>query len=410
MTNREKYLGISIDIMDALAKNLNFTYRIDFPSPNETYFGIGEDDNFTGLVGMLYRREADILIHSVIMSESRLKAMDFTVSFEYFSKSMFYKSAALKPAVGWGTYFKGFHWSVWVTILAYWLSFSFLHWVIKKYEVMRKSPNLLAAIPSSKTEFINKDITVFYGPDYQLQTFGEIFFLYFRSTVLQGSPKTPSSLLLRFIFCIFWFSSVILYSSYTAVLTSLLTVSDSQPRFRTISEAVFDPEYDVAILKGTPIYGEIMNYQADWAIELSKQLREKPSLLISDELAAHDQILNKNLVYVTDYVTQRFLLQGNCSFMEIPVGLFPAFGHFGVAKNLPFLKVINNDLTGLVAGGTINRLRNLYLESKGTCSEASPFIRLGFSQTITAFLILGFGILIAILVLVFERLVFYLKK
>lgn len=50
---------------------------------------------------------------------------------------------------------------------------------------------------------------------------------------------------------LFWFTSVVLYASYTAILTSFLTVSTVTPPFTTLDEAVSAPGWKIGLLKGT---------------------------------------------------------------------------------------------------------------------------------------------------------------
>lgn len=50
---------------------------------------------------------------------------------------------------------------------------------------------------------------------------------------------------------LFWFTSVVLYASYTAILTSFLTVSTVTFPFNSLEEAVRAPGWTIGVLKGT---------------------------------------------------------------------------------------------------------------------------------------------------------------
>lgn len=69
-----------------------------------------------------------------------------------------------------------------------------------------------------------------------------------------GVPSTPHTYRGRAVFCVFWFACVILYASYTAGLTSALTVSTEGPPFTSLMGAVdVYPSWEIGISKGTAI-------------------------------------------------------------------------------------------------------------------------------------------------------------
>ena len=64
-------------------------------------------------------------------------------------------------------------------------------------------------------------------------------------------------MVLRSLLICYWGSCVILYAFYTATLTSYLTLSTKGPPFTDIYGAIRHPDWDVGVMKGTPILEQI---------------------------------------------------------------------------------------------------------------------------------------------------------
>ncbi len=71
--------GFDIDVLDAIAKSLGFTYDL-------------KDMNFSGLIGELQSARADFVISGLSATEERKKSVDFSIPYYYC------KTAILSPA------------------------------------------------------------------------------------------------------------------------------------------------------------------------------------------------------------------------------------------------------------------------------------------------------------------------
>ena len=61
----------------------------------------------------------------------------------------------------------------------------------------------------------------------------------------------PVSIPLRVVSLSVWLSSVCIYCYYTAILTSTLTMSTDMAPFSTVSEVVYDEEWEITVLNGS---------------------------------------------------------------------------------------------------------------------------------------------------------------
>lgn len=75
--NRYYRLGISLSEM--ISQALGLRYRFLFPTDGE--FGRLANGNWTGMVGLVYRGEADLVVSELAMTDARIQALDFSYPF-----------------------------------------------------------------------------------------------------------------------------------------------------------------------------------------------------------------------------------------------------------------------------------------------------------------------------------------
>ena len=67
-----------VDLLNILAFNLNFTYTIKQPK-DMSYGQILDNGSWNGIIGELHRRNADIGLCDLAVTEQRSRVVDFTV-------------------------------------------------------------------------------------------------------------------------------------------------------------------------------------------------------------------------------------------------------------------------------------------------------------------------------------------
>ncbi|ELU16524.1 hypothetical protein CAPTEDRAFT_185486 [Capitella teleta] len=113
----DSYSGLSIDALHLLAKAMNFSYR--FIEPPDGGWGIQHPNgSWTGLAGLLQRKEADIVAAAFSTTYSRSKVMDFT-SLQYFRehRACIYKKPDSRYSM-FGGFSMTFDRTVWLCIMS----------------------------------------------------------------------------------------------------------------------------------------------------------------------------------------------------------------------------------------------------------------------------------------------------
>jgi len=206
--------GIEPSLLHILAEKLNFTFEYIFAAPDEMWgeildFGNG-NVTFTGILGMLQRREADIALANYYVDYNRKKYIDFTqpygISHECFMVPV------PRPNPKWTALYGPFQWPVWI---ATFLSFTFAALILRLGAKQRNST---------------------------LSTFNDIYicFLFVLGHVLgihqnhQGIRSSTS----RFLFIIWLMCTFVIATIYRSELISYMTSPYTPPPVDTIQQLV----------------------------------------------------------------------------------------------------------------------------------------------------------------------------
>ncbi|CAL8084674.1 unnamed protein product, partial [Orchesella dallaii] len=76
------FKGVARQILGVFRETLGFDWKLVFPPENDNDVGIkGDDGNWTGVLGMLKRGEADVAVVYTSQLPSRMEAFDFSRPF-----------------------------------------------------------------------------------------------------------------------------------------------------------------------------------------------------------------------------------------------------------------------------------------------------------------------------------------
>ncbi|CAD5181023.1 unnamed protein product [Musa acuminata subsp. malaccensis] len=202
-TDRTTVTGFCIDVfqavMDSLPYAVPFEY-IPFPNSSESY------DNFVYQVKL---KNFDAVVGDTTILANRSQFVEFTMPFTESGVSMIVPVEGDKSKNMW-IFLEPLTIDLWLGSLAFFVFTGFVVWVIEHRE---------------NEEFAGKP----------LDQFGIIFYFAFSILVFSHKEKLQSNLT-RFVVIIWVFVVLILTSSYTASLTSMLTVQQLQPTVTDVNQ------------------------------------------------------------------------------------------------------------------------------------------------------------------------------
>ncbi|XVF48220.1 hypothetical protein PTKIN_Ptkin03bG0172400 [Pterospermum kingtungense] len=199
--------GFCIDVFEAVVAAMPYALTYDlipFATPDGKSTGTYND-----LIFQVYNGTFDAVVGDTTIVANRSRYVDFTLPYTESGVSMIVPTRDSKRKNAW-VFLKPLTWQLWVTTGCFFVFIGFVVWILEHR--------------------INED---FRGPP--LHQAGTCFWFSFSTMVFAQRERVVSNLA-RFVVIIWCFVVLILTQSYTASLTSLLTVEHLQPTVTDITE------------------------------------------------------------------------------------------------------------------------------------------------------------------------------
>ncbi|GFX05720.1 glutamate receptor ionotropic, delta-2 [Trichonephila clavipes] len=364
--------GVEANFIQVLSEFLGFSYQLIITDDGE-WGQMKDDGNWTGIIGLVHRNEADIAIGHLTMSPQRSSVVDFLFyavdenSFitnlpDYVMKSLFY----LLP----------FHTYIWISIIIAVVFMPFLFMVL-----------------TSKT-----------------LSFHELFFRLFSILLGQQGFIASSELKLRILIGTWFIFSLIISSSYRSVLLSTMMVPQFAYDVRNIKElaaAILDGKYRATTSKGS-VNGELLTRSVDESLQVIGKYIVEESWFTEDNIIGAPQyiedftaVLGPKLVFLLEYgeppYTTKRILKETILFWN--VGL-------AVRKDFCCKKLMEKYITRILYTGIYEKLYQDELfkaRLSFNWKDISPKIKsLTLTDLVGAFIMLGVGFCVAFAVLLIE--------
>ncbi|XP_032820591.2 glutamate receptor ionotropic, kainate 5 isoform X2 [Petromyzon marinus] len=384
-----QYEGFCVDLLAEIADILKFNYRIKLvddgiygaPEPNGTW---------TGMVGELIQRKADLAVASFTITAEREKVIDFSKPFMTLGISILYRvHLGRKP--GYFSFLDPFSPAVWLFMLLAYLAVSCILFLVARlspYEWYNPYPCL-----RGRTELAVNQYTL-----------GNSLWFPVGGFMQQGSEIMPRALSTRCVSGVWWAFTLIIISSYTANLAAFLTVQ----RMEVPIESAEDLADQTNIEYGTLQAGSTMTffqnsryqtYQRMWNFMLSKQ----PSVFVKSTEEGIARVLNANYAFLLESTMNEYHRQRNCNLTQIG-GLLDTKGYgIGMPLGSPFRDDITLAILQLQENNRIEILKRKWWEG-GSCPKEEDHRAkgLGLENIGGIFVVLFCGLIMAVFIAVLE--------
>ncbi|KAL0330918.1 UNVERIFIED_CONTAM: Glutamate receptor 2.7 [Sesamum angustifolium] len=367
--NTTKVEGYCIDVFDAVITSLKYAVPyeyIPFAKPDHESAG-----SYNDLVYQVHVGNFDAVVGDVTIRANRSQYVDFTLPYTETGVSMVAKVTHNERKNAW-IFLKPLTWQLWLTSFCTFVFIGFLIWILEH------------RINSEFSGSIHHQI-------------GMIFWFGFSTMVFAQKEKIISNLA-RFLLIIWFLVVLILTQSYTASLTSMLTVQQLQPTYTDFTLLIKNKE-NVGYQKGSFVF------------ELLKKMNFDESRLVAynspDEMnelfckgsenggiaAAFDE---------TPYI--KMFLAKYCSeyTMVGPMYKTAGFG-FVFPKGSPLVPDVSSAILNVTEGEKLVEIERAWFSDKTTClSGASSSQSLGlesFQGLFVIVLILGVSVLIVYVIM-----------
>uniref|UniRef100_A0A7E4ULG2 Glutamate receptor n=2 Tax=Panagrellus redivivus TaxID=6233 RepID=A0A7E4ULG2_PANRE len=390
MTNKTNYkccTGYCVDLLNKLADDIGFTYTLY--KVKDGKWGLRSEKGWNGLIQDLITHKADMCVTSLKLNSERARDIDFSVPFLDTGISIIVKirSGVLSPTA----FLEPFEYSTWAVILLVSiqgaaLSIFIFEWVSPSSFNMKKYPP-----PGHKFSLC--------------RSYWLVWATLFSASV---STDVPRSTVSRFMSLVWAAFGLTFLAVYTANLAAFMI---TRVQFYDLSGIDDDMITNAADQKPAFRYGTIEGGNTHETMKRNwKRMHEyvTSNNFFSENVAAGVEAVRREQLdaFIYDAVVLDYQAGKDANCELLTVGKWSAMTGYGIGfpKNSPHVQRVNQLMLQYQQKGDLERLQNFWLT--GACVPASnsqnTSAPLGIENFMSAFVLLGMGILAAILCLSLE--------
>ncbi|XVF87383.1 hypothetical protein PTKIN_Ptkin18bG0115700 [Pterospermum kingtungense] len=324
----ERPTGFCIDLFDKVLKTLDYDLPFEFLPHNGSY-----DD----LIRSVFNKTYDAAVGDITILANRTELVEFTQPFAESGLSMI---APAKPDSDW-MFIKPFTWEMWVATAALFIYTMFVVWFLEH----RSNPEFRGALK-------NQISTALWF------TFSSLFFAH---------RERIYSKLTRVVVLVWLFLVFILTSSYTASLSSLLTVKELESNL----------DIQSLRLRGSNVGCEDNSFLHDYLKDVLHFREEQIQILNGSESSYVDQFRNKKIdaAFLEVPYEQVFLNKYCNQYASIsPTYRFGGFG-FAFQKGSPIAADFSRAILKLSEDGNVTLLEKKLFSPSTECNAANTRIQ-----------------------------------
>ncbi|XP_031780043.1 glutamate receptor ionotropic, delta-1-like [Nasonia vitripennis] len=230
------------------------------------------NNRWTGLVGTLAYKQVDLALALLSMSSQRQIDIDFPMPF-FQTQIKIYAKKPKTTSIQWSAFFKVFHLQAWIALALLLLLITLLLTLIKSY-------------------FKNKSVTM----NLFFENLVNVWGIYCQ----QGLAENPFNIPIQAIYLSALVLSLIVFSIYSATITSYITVLKTNLPFSTYEEFVEDKNYKLVVLKDSR--DQTLMDKGDWLLKPLKDRIKKYEELPTNPYDGFEQACEDNVAFYSDEV------------------------------------------------------------------------------------------------------------
>ncbi|KAK6274225.1 hypothetical protein POUND7_011308 [Theobroma cacao] len=332
--------GYCVDVFKAVMAAMPYVFPYEF-IPFATLDGKSAG-TYNDLIFQVYNGTYDVVVGDTTIVANRSRYVDFILPYTESGVSMIVPIRDNRRKNAW-VFLKPLTWDLWVTSACFFFFIGFVVWVLEHR--------------------INED---FRGPpSYQA---GTSFWFSFSTMVFAHRERVVSNLA-RFVVIIWCFVVLILTQSYTASLTSLLTVQQLQPTVTDIQELLKKGE-KVGFKKGSFVEGILkgLTFPESQLIEY-QTLEELHDLFTKGSAnggisATLDEIPYMKL-FLAKYCDQYTVVE--------PKFRTDGFG-FAFPRGSPLVADVSRAILNVTQGEKMNQIEEAWFKKESSCSDTNTLV------------------------------------
>ncbi|KAJ9593254.1 hypothetical protein L9F63_015200 [Diploptera punctata] len=330
--------------------------------------------SWSGMVGMLDRSEADVVIASFTMTSARTSAVSFT---KPILNTRYCMMIGELETVGLLKYFSPFNWNLWLAIVCSILVFSTLLNVL--FRVYEKSTS---------------------------RPYCESLFIVTYTYCMQGGMINTKTWPIRMIQLMMYAVAFIIMTAYSGALISYLTVQQTTLPFNTFQELLDKGEYKVGVKDTTAEFSNMMDVNNTMLHAVYKKLLlPDPENVVQTNTQGIRRMCSIKFAFwgTTEPVLEKANNMNLCSVLIVPGCCTRSTMAIALRKDSPYSFIIRHAMLPLLYNGVLNRATKMVEKPKEVQENKSTYPNVNLKKVAPLLMLLSIGFIMSAVILVIER-------
>ncbi|KAM6434858.1 putative glutamate receptor isoform 1-T3 [Liasis olivaceus] len=335
--------GYCIDLLEKLSEMLHFKYKVGIVKDGK-YGSLSSNGSWSGMIGEVVRKEADLAVAPLTITSVREDAVDFTQPFLHTGIGILLEKEAALEEASLFHFLTPFSKETWAGILlAYFLSSLCL------FLAGRMSPSEWNENQENYFTFLN---SLWFGAG---------------ALTLQGTIPRPKSLSIRVISAIWWLFGIVVLAAYIAGFSFILESASQHLSIESFEDLVKQRQLEFGTMEGSSTFQYFKNSKSPVQQLVYESMSKKETVLTKSYQEAIQRVLASNYAFIGESISQDLAVARHCNLVRSPEVL-GARG-FGIAtpKGSSWTSKLSVAILKLGESGDLDYLRSKWWES--SCSH-----------------------------------------
>ncbi|XP_071536191.1 LOW QUALITY PROTEIN: probable glutamate receptor [Panulirus ornatus] len=360
-TSALSFIGPLINVLDILAKTMNFTYKYERP-PDGSWGVKLENGSWTGMVGMVVRKETDIGLGPFDITATRAADVDFTRPI--LTETGRILGGRGRPEVDPWAFLMPLAPLVWVAILTTLLVVPVIGFLFSLCS-RRKTTN--TSLRSSS-----------------------IYIRYIRILLQQGDSMLPNSWWEPLVVGVWMMTTLVLTRSYTGNLMSYLAVRHIPHPYQSLRDVLDDPSASIVMEDDTSYVQYYRSVKSGIFREIAVAETKGRVKSLRDVIHHHklslfkqgDHVLIAEDRYLQVLTSEDFSSTGRCDFYSSQERFLPFMSALIAQKDNPMVPVMSERIKSITQAGLYDHWTKEYMPNSTSCAYPPTKIAVHTSLTV----------------------------
>ncbi|NXU74228.1 GLRK protein, partial [Oreotrochilus melanogaster] len=373
--------GYCMDLLKALAGMLHFSYRVKVVGDGQ-YGAVTSNGNWTGMIGEILRKEADIAVAPLTVTSAREEVVSFTTPFLQTGIGILLRKDRVSQEMSFFHFLAPFSKEIWTGLL-----FAYVLTCFCLFLVARLSPCEWNEPKNEENHF----------------TFLNSLWFGAGSLTLQGVTPRPKAVSVRVVAAAWWLFTIALLAAYIANFTALLSSGTEQLPIQTFEDLVKQRKIEFGTLEGSSTFYYFKNSKNPIHQMIYEYMdKRRDHVLVKTYQEAVQRVMESNYAFIGESISQDLAAARHCNLIRAPE-VIGARG-FGIAapQASPWTKKLSIAVLKLRESGDLDYLRNKWWESSCLSQSRDRWSPLQPQALGGLFLTLGVGLALGVIAAVVE--------